>query len=187
MVLVRLLRFLTGLAAGTLLWLYSMPSYHLLLAAGTQPLLRIDRRFADASLVTRGTSIEVHSDHGSFPPLALPAGELTYNVILLAGLFAASSAPMSRRNLLAAAAAMVAVVLLHFIAALITIESGYAIRAGNWSDEHYGVLAANLWVGTEMFYRLVGMFAVPFVFWWVAGQKEPKTAKKAGRARPDRG
>jgi len=163
----RIAQFIIGLAVGTLLWAWLAEPYDGLLARVTQPLVRIDARLRDADLVARGDHIDVVSDRGLFPPVNIPAPQLTFNVILLVALFASNRRPFSDRNLRSFAISLLIVLLLHPIGLLISVESTYATRVGAWSDAQYGSAASNAWLMGELFWRLAGMFGVAFGCWWV--------------------
>jgi hypothetical protein len=139
------------------------------MAACTAPLLRADPRFSDAALVPVGDRMEIQSAHGRFPIANIPANQLTYNLILLVALFASNPKPWRDRNVVAFLLSLLVVMASHPIGALITIESTYAVRLGGWSEAHFGDFAANFWLVAEMFYRLIGMFALVFVCWWIEG------------------
>jgi len=166
-ILRRIAQFIIGLAAGTLLWTWLAEPYDGALAWATQPLVRIDARLRDADLVARGDRIDVVSDRGLFPPVNIPAPQLTFNVILLIALFASNRRPFSDRNLRTFAISLAIVLLLHPIGLLISVESTYATRVGEWSDAHYGSVGANAWLIGELIWRLAGMFGVAFGCWWV--------------------
>ena len=166
-ILRRIAQFIIGLAAGTLLWTWLAEPYDGALAWATQPLVRIDARLRDADLVARGDRIDVVSDRGTFPPVNIPATQLTFNVILLVALFASNRRPFSDRNLRAFLVSLVIVAVLHVPGLFISIESTYASRLGEWSDAHYGSAAASAWLMGELFWRLAGMFGVAFGCWWV--------------------
>jgi len=166
----RILQFVAGLIAGTLLWMWLAEPYNVLLARLTQPLVHIDARLRDAQLVARGDRIDVVSSTGTLPPGNIPAVQLTFNVILLIALFASNKRPFSDRNARAFALSLLVVLLLHPVGAWIAVESTYATRAGEWSDAHYGAASSSIWLMAELFWRLTGMFGVAFGCWWVSGE-----------------
>jgi hypothetical protein len=176
----RIVRLITGLFLGIALWLLCGDAWNRALAVMTQPLVKLDRRIADTSLVGVGHTIVVQPLVTSLPMATIPADQLTYNVILLVALFASNRAPFSDRNMKAFLVALAIVLLLHPLGLFISIESTYANQQGAWSDQHYGANAARLWVNIEVFYRLIGMFGVVFAAWWIAGS-EDATAKSRPR------
>jgi hypothetical protein len=166
-----LLKFTAGLVLGVLVWWVTIPAYLEVLAREGM-IVRVDSRYRDIEMVTRGRSLFVRSATGAFPPITLPGDELTYNVILLFALFAMNPSPMSARNLRRFAISMLILLALHPVGVLISAESTYAGRMGKWSDEHYGDFAANAWLILEMFWRLVGMMGTAFACWWALGGGE---------------
>ena len=161
----RLLKFAAGLAIGFAVWIALIPVYREVLAR-EGVIVRIDRRYADIEMITRGSSFFVRSATGSFPPITLPADELTYNTILLFALFAMNEAPFSTRNVKRFLIALVIVLALHPFGLFISTEATYALRVRKWSEVHYGGLAGDVWGSLETFWRLVGMFGVVFAAWW---------------------
>jgi hypothetical protein len=165
----RVLRFLAALIAAAFAWHHLTPHYNRVLAAAASPLMKIDRRFEGARAEAVGRIIRV----GGFvvPSADIPAGELTYNVILLTALFASNPRPLRRHNLAAFLISLAIVVALHVVAVLLSIESTYAVRMGTWSAERYGVVARYIWMYAEIFYRLVGMFGAVFLCWWTTKER----------------
>lgn len=165
--LLRLVRFVLGLALGLALWVATASPYNGLVASGTETLLGLDSRFADAEVSAGKSRMTVLSPGGAFPTAILPVAQLTYNVILLVGLFASNDRPWRRRNVLALLVSLLLIAGLHPVGAFATAESTYANQLDAWSEAHYGNLAAGAWRIAEMFYRLVGMFGAVFVCWWL--------------------
>ncbi|MGZ7042407.1 MAG: hypothetical protein ACXVH7_11505, partial [Thermoanaerobaculia bacterium] len=96
--LLRLLKFAAGLAFGVFVWWSTVPAY-LEVLAREGVIVRVDSRYRDLEMITRGRSLFVRSQTGEFPSITLPGDELTYNVILLFALFAINPAPLRARNL----------------------------------------------------------------------------------------
>ena len=161
----RGLSFVAGAALGIVLWWYGTPQYHRLFALASTPLVRIDHRLSAAVLVPQERSIFVTSS-SPLPTATIPADQLTYNVILLLGLFAANRHPFSVRSLRALAIAAAITFAFQCIGLLISIESTYALRQGTWSSEHYSDAAGHAWLTAELIFRTVGMFGVVFASWW---------------------
>ena len=174
----RLLKFVAGLAVGFTLWTWTLPAYLELLAREGM-IVRIDRRYFDIDMITRGRSLFARSATGAFPPITLPADELTYNTILVFALFAMNDDTFSRRNLKRFAIALLVVLALHPVGLLISAESTYSARVPPWSEQHYGAFAENVWVMLETFWRLVGMFGVVFALWWLLSTAP--SPREAGR------
>jgi hypothetical protein len=168
----RALRFLAGFAAGALVWWWTSPPYLRLLATLAQPLLHIDRRFADAVLLGLDRIVRVTSA-SELPMAHIPADLLTYNLILLIALFA--TLPFTRRTLRAFGISLLVMLAAHVAGLLISVESTYALRMGAWSEAHTGAVGQNVWLMLELFYRIVGMFGVAFGCWWAARGGETQT------------
>ena len=178
--LLRLLKFIAGLALGFALWSWTLPAY-LDVLASEAAIIRIDRRYKDIEMITRGSALFVRSATGVFPPITLPGDQLTYNVILLFALFAME--PMSVKTLRRFFIALVIVLAFHPLGLLISTEATYAARVPPWSQEHYTQFGANVWVMLETFWRLVGMFGVVFAVWWMA---RISAVQENGESRPSR-
>jgi len=173
----RVLRFVVALIAAAVVWYNLTPFYDRFLAAGASPLIRIDRRFRDTRVFAaeRIISVRAKDRRSDLPPADIPADQLTYNVILLAALFASNRKPVSDRNVVAFLTSAALLVFLQVVAVLLSVESTYAVRMNEWSAAHYGTAARYFWLYAEIFYRLVGMFGVVFVCWWVGSP----TAKRS--------
>jgi hypothetical protein len=167
----RLVRFVAGLVLASKIWYFATPLYNVVLSWPGELLLELDPRFHDADLVARSGKIAVRGERGLLPPAAIPADQLTYNFILLVALFASNRRPLRDGNIRAFLVSLLIVMALHPIALAISIESTYANRIANWSEQHYGDGEARFWLNAEIFYRLLGMFGVAFGCWWVAGQR----------------
>ena len=160
----KLLRFAAGLVIGFAFWWWTLPAY-LEVLAREGAIVRIDHRYPDIEMITRGNALFVRSAAGLFPPVTLPGDQLTYNVILLFALFALE--PVSMRTLKRFLLALLIVLAFHPLGLFISTESTYAARVPPWSQDHYTRAGANVWVALETFWRLVGMFGVVFAVWWV--------------------
>ena len=177
------LRFIAGAVLALIVWWYATPAYNALLAKAATA-IHVDRRFAGARIVPVDRKIEV------FPPAAparsIPADTLTYNVILLAGLFATNRDFFRDRNMRRFALAIAIVAVTHWLALMFSIEADYAQRLGDWSDQHYSDVERFVWAEGEYFYRLVGMFGIAFACWWLSlGESAPASGPRRGsRKRP---
>ena len=165
----RVLRFIAALIAAAIVWYNLTPFYGRFLAAAAAPLIRIDRRFRDVRVfgAERIISVRAKETQSDLPPADIPADQLTYNVILLTALFASNRKPIGDRNVAGFLTSTAIVAVLHIVAVLLSVESTYAVRMNEWSAAHYGTVARTFWLYAEIFYRLVGMFGVVFVCWWV--------------------
>src|SRR5258706_11595837 len=143
--LLRVSRFLAGLVLGVAIWWAATPAYNYVLAPATELLLHADRRLAPLVLVPQERKIFVTSAT-PLPTATIPADQLTYDIILLLALFASNDKPWRVANLRAVAIALLILFVSHCIGIVISIESTYAVRQGNWNDQHYGDAAANFWL-----------------------------------------
>jgi hypothetical protein len=99
--------------------------------------------------------------------LALESGDITFNFILLATLFAAGSRAFSDRNVFGFVAAAALLLLVHVLAVVSFIKADYALNYGSWSAAHYGAVARSIWSAAPYFYSVVGVHAFAFALWWL--------------------
>lgn len=169
------LRFAAGAALASAVWWFAAPAYVRFLTAAAEPLVRIDSNLGHAEILSAGLRVRVRGDERQpdLPPIVFPADQVAYNVILLAGLFAADPGmagrttggkPSARIGRLLAMIAILAGT--HVIALAVGIEATYAGRLGNWSSARYTAGAQDFWTAVEYSYRLAGMFAIAFGLWW---------------------
>lgn len=181
-----LLRGAAGFAASLALWWGAMPIYARVLAAVAEPVLRLTERPAATRLHADGRLLVI--ERSDFPPTsdrpAVQADELTFNVILLVTLAASSGRLLSDRGLARLAAALGILAVIHVMAVVVAVKSVYALRLGAWSAAVYGALSRHLWAGASHFYRFVGVFAAPFLLWWLLlrGEKAPPVRRDGSRA-----
>lgn len=152
--MLRALRFVAGAAVGLAVWWYATPAYDRFLCAA----LRVAGMRAEAfGRMVRATRVDA-------PFAQLPADQLTYNMILFAGLIAAATP----RRVWRAIAALLALVATHVLALAVTIQNAYVNHSGKWGDTHYSDFAHDFWEAAEYIYRIGGMFAIAFVCWYLA-------------------
>lgn len=169
----RLLRFVAGAAVAIAIWWYATPSYDALLCS----VLAAFGVSAEAA----GRLVNVTRDGA--PSIRVPADQLTYNIILFAGLLTA----LPPRRLWRAIVALIALLAMHAVALYTTIQATYALRAGAYSDAHYSSLAQDFWNSADFIYRIGGMFAIAFVCWYAATpsdrarESRPETSKAPAR------
>jgi len=173
-----------GFLAGAALWAVAAEPYQRTLAPAAQAAIRLFETPAVTRL--RAERREVIVDREDFPEASarpgIPADDLDFNVAILAALFAASPRPLSDRGLRRFAAAAAILWATHVAALVFAVESLYALSLGPWSAAHYGPVARNFWATGNHFYRIAGMFAVPFALWWALAAAPPGAAPgKAGR------
>ena len=161
-----LLRFLAGAAVGAVVWWYLTPGYNEVVARPCVGVLRFDRRLRDIKSAPEQRWIQLRSARGRFPPVKIPADQLTYNLILYAGLIATERRMFRDQHVVMVIIGIVVLFVAHVAAFVVVTESSYATVLGEWSEAHFGELEANVWVALQMFYRLVAMFAIPFALWW---------------------
>jgi len=159
----RALRLIAGALAGFLFWWFTAPIYNDMMAAAAAQILQLDKRLCGPRAQSVERNVFVSPRLCVTPTATIPADQLTYNIILLGALFA-----MRGRSVLAFLASCIVVGITHVLSLAVSIESTYATRSGTWSAQHYSPIEQNLWVGTEFFWRLVGMFAMVFACWWLA-------------------
>lgn len=160
------LSFIAGAAVALALWWYATPAYNVLLT-------RIVRH-AEPS----GRFIKVA--YPGAPEIQIPADQLTYNIVLFAGLVAAAPPRRLERLLIA----IVVLLAFHVLALLTSIEATYATRAGPFSRTNYSPLEQDFWTSIDFLYRIGGLFAIAFVCWYAAiGARAPQpgTSKRPGR------
>lgn len=172
------LKFIVAAAMATGLWLLLTPAYNNVIAIAAQPLVRIDPRLryvevrgADERIQGRG-----NDEHPEMPRVLIPAGELTYNFVLFAGLFATSPNLFRDRNFRRLLIAVLILFATHVLAVAAALESTYATRIAGWSDLHYSPALQDFWSATEYGYRLAGMFGIAFGCWWLSA---PSTDQKS--------
>ncbi|HWS72900.1 MAG TPA: hypothetical protein VN605_12345 [Thermoanaerobaculia bacterium] len=180
-----LARAAAGFLVGLGLWAGFIGVYGSFVAATAQPLLRAMERPSVTRLTADEETIVVDREdfpRGSPRPQIRLDG-LTFNVILLAVLFASNVPSLSTRNVSMFLVACGILAATHVLALVAAIESIYALRLGPWSAAHYGVIARNFWSGAAHFYRIAGMFGIAFLLWWML--RAPPDAP-APPARPKR-
>ncbi|HVG23835.1 MAG TPA: exosortase H-associated membrane protein [Thermoanaerobaculia bacterium] len=161
---------LAGFLAGLALWVLLTPAYDRVIAAAAEKTLNLFERPA----VTRLRPAEdnyVTVDRRDFDPRskrpALALHDLTFNIILLTALFAASKRTFSDRNIGGFLVACAALALTHVLGTIAEVMSIYVAKLGMWSTVHYSSLERNVWGVANHFYRLVLMYAIAFALWWV--------------------
>jgi len=155
-------------------WALSAP-YARVLAALTEPLIRIVERPPVTRLIANGTEMTIDRDDfpRSSPRPGLMLMDITANIILLSTLFAVTRRPLSDRNVPRFLLAMLALMLVHIAAIIANVQSIYALRLGPWSALHYGPVARNFWGAGAHFYTVAGVFGAPFALWWLLRPSAP--------------
>jgi hypothetical protein len=163
------LRALAGFVAGVVLWMLLSPLYDRVIGAGAQAVLRA----FENPKVTRLTLAEDNFttvNRSDFDPRSKRPGigirDLTFNIVLLFALFAASARPFSDRNIGGFLVSCAALALTHILAVVIEVKSIYAAKLGMWSTVNYSDFDRNLWGVLNHSYRLVLMYAIAFALWF---------------------
>jgi hypothetical protein len=159
-----------GFLLGLCLWRLATPFYDAGLAMAAEPILRVMEKPAVTRLDARGREIVVDREDFpvSSPRPGVPVDDLTFNVILLAALFAANPGPLRPENLLGFGLACIGLFVGQVLGLVAAVRSLYAFDLGPWSAAHYGPLSRNFWGTAAHFYRLVGSYALAFLLWWLA-------------------
>ncbi len=162
-------RALLGFAVSLALWWGATPAYNRLLAVASEPVLRFLERPPATRLYADGRSLVI--ERSDFPSTssrpAVPADDLTFNVILLGTLAAVGRPIFTDRGMARLAAALGILGLVHVAAVVAAVKTVYALDLGAWSAAFYGPVSRNLWAGASHFYRFLGVFAAPFLLWWL--------------------
>jgi hypothetical protein len=171
------LKALAGFLVGLVMWIYLTPTYDRFIAAGTEKVMRT----FEHPKVTRLRMAEdkfVTVDRADFDPRskrpAIPIRDLTFNIVLLTALFAASKRTFSDRNILGFLISLAILAVTHIFGSVAEVMSIYVAKLGMWSTVHYSDLDRNVWGVLNHFYRLVLMYAIAFALWWIF--KGPDTA-----------
>ena len=182
------LRGMIGFLIGLAVWGGLSVPYTRLLASLSQIVLRLDERPPVTTITAHGTLMMV--DRSDFPssPSAMRFGvestDITFNLILLTTLFAASSRALSDRNVLGFAGAAAALVLVHVAAVVSFVKAYYSEGFGTWSASHFGFVARHFWGAAPYFYSVVGVYGFAIALWWLfrpAMQSTPKHPLHARR------
>ena len=164
------LKAMAGFAAGLVLWVFLSPLYDRLIASVAQTTIRTFEHPAVTHL-SPGDDEYVTVDRSDFDPRskrpAIAIRDLTFNVVLLAALFAISKRAFSDRNIGGFLVALTILGITHVLGAIAEVMSIYTAKLGVWSIVHYSVFTRNFWGVASHFYRLVLMYAIAFALWWV--------------------
>jgi hypothetical protein len=166
------LKALVGFLAGLALWVALSPVYDRGLAHGAELVMRAFEK----PPVTRLRQMQedqrfISVDREDFDPRSKHPGiqlrDLTFNVILLAALFASHQRAVSDRNILGFVLASLALAVTHVLAAIAEVMALYVAKLGPWSLVHYSNLERNIWGVASSSYRVVLMYAIAFALWWI--------------------
>lgn len=173
------LKAFAGFLVGLALWVMLTPLYDRAVAAGAEKVIRAFekpavtqlRRADDGYITVDRTDFDRRSKRP-----AVPLRDLTFNVILLVALFAASRRTFSDRNIGGFLVAAGLLALTHVFGMVAEVMSIYVAKLGMWSKVHYSDLERNVWGVANHFYRLVLMYAIAFALWWAFRDKGAEAA-----------
>lgn len=176
-----------GFLIGLAVWGGLSVPYTRVLASLSESVVRLGERPAITSITPQGTLMIVgRSDVRPSPSsmrLAVASPDITFNIILLTTLFAASSGALSDRNVFGFAGAAVALGFVHVAAVVSFVKAYYAESFGDWSTAHYGFIARHFWGAAPYFYSVVGVYGFAIALWWLfRPSPRPPQARRGARA-----
>jgi hypothetical protein len=152
------------------MWVLLSPLYDRFLAASATAMLRLFER-PPVTQLRPAADHYVTVDRSDFDPRskrpAISIRDLTFNILLLTALFAASKRVFSDRNIAGFVGAAALLAVTHIAGTAIEVMSIYVAKLGMWSTVHYTAFDRNVWGVLNHFYRLVFMYAIAFALWWV--------------------
>jgi len=161
---------LAGFLAGLAIWVFLSPLYDRFVAGSAEMLLRAFEKPPVTRLVPAADNFvtvdRADFDRRSKRP-AISIRDLTFNIVLLVALFAASKRIFSDRNMAGFAGAVVLLALTHILGTVTEVMSIYVAKLGMWSTVNYTAFDRNLWGVLNHFYRLLFMYAIAFALWWI--------------------
>ena len=181
------LKGVVGFLIGLAVWGGLSVPYTRLLASLSETVVRLDESPPVTSITAHGTLMMV--DRSDFPRspssvrLGVESTDITFNLILLMTLFAASSRALSDRNVFGFVGAAVALVFVHVAAVVSFVKAYYALSFGPWSTSHYGFVARHFWGAAPYFYSVVGVYGFAVALWWLFRPSSQSTPKQPGHAR----
>lgn len=184
------LKAIAGFLAGLALWVFLTPAYNRVIAATAERVIRVFEKPAVTRLVP-GEDLYVTVDRADFDPRskrpAVPLRDLTFNVVLLVALFAASRKTFSDRNIGGFLVALAALALTHVLGAVVEVMAIYVAKLGMWSRVHYSDFERNAWGVASHAYRLVFMYAIAFGLWWMLRDARTEGTVAAAKQRKKEG
>lgn len=176
-----------GFLVGLAVWILLSPMYDRFISASAEKVLRAfekppvtQLRPAEDKYVTVDRA---DFDRRSKRP-AISVRDLTFNIVLLVALFAASPKILSDRNIAGFIGSVLLLALTHILGTVAEVMSIYVAKLGMWSTVHYTSFDRNLWGVLNHFYRLLFMYAIAFALWWIfrdPGLKAAVPVKKKKR------
>jgi hypothetical protein len=175
------LKAFAGFLVGLAIWVLLSPLYDRFIAASATQVLRLFEKPPVTQLRPAADNF-VTVDRSDFDPRskrpAISVRDLTFNILLLVALFAASKRTFSDRNMAGFAGAALLLALTHIAGTVIEVMSIYVAKLGMWSTVHYTAFDRNVWGVLNHFYRLVFMYAIAFALWWIFRDPGTQTAAK---------
>ena len=179
------LKAFAGFLAGLALWVLLTPSYDRVIAASAEKVIRVFEKPPVTRLTRKDdgyTTVDrTDFDRRSTRRPAMPIKDLTFNIILLTALFAASKRVFSDRNIGGFLIAAVILALTHILGTIAEVMSIYVAKLGMWSTVNYTEFERNFWGVANHSYRLVLMYAFAFALWWAFRDKSENVEKAAAR------
>lgn len=183
------LKAFAGFLVGLALWVMLTPLYDRAVAAGAERVIRAFekpavtqlRRADDGYITVDRTDFDRRSKRP-----AVPLRDLTFNIILLVALFAASRRTFSDRNIGGFLVAAGLLALTHVFGMVAEVMSIYVAKLGMWSKVHYSDLERHVWGVLNHFYRLVLMYAIAFALWWAFRDRGAEVAAGASAKKKKR-
>lgn len=160
-----------GFLLGLAVWGGLSVPYTRLLASMSEIVVRLTEWPAITTITPNGTLMMI--DRSDIPPspsttrFGVESTDITFNIVLLMALFAASRRALSDRNVFGFAAAAVALVFVHVAAVVSFVKAYYAESFGDWSTAHYGLVARHIWNAAPYFYSVVGAYGFAIALWWL--------------------
>jgi hypothetical protein len=181
------LRAFAGFVAGVAVWLLLSPLYDRMLAKGAEATMRAFEKPKVTRLRPQPDQFTT-VDRTDFDPRSKRPGisirDLTFNIVLLVALFAASKRPYTDRNIGGFLISLVILALTHVFAVITEVMAIYVGKLGMWSTVNYSNLERNVWGVANHGYRVVLMYAIVFALWWIF--RDASTAPAPAKAKKKR-
>jgi hypothetical protein len=131
-----------------------------------------------------GDVVVSDAERGGATVFTVPGHYLTLNLALLVALLAYTGRAVSPPRL---AIGLLVLFAGHVAGLYASVQARYANDLGAWSREHYSALSRDGWLATAQFYRLIGMYALVFLVWWMIAQTSAAAAQGTGKRPMGRG
>lgn len=181
------LRASAGFVLGLAVWGGLSVPYTRLLGILSESALRMVDQQAVTHLTPQGTMLMVERSDLRTPraagTYAVESTDLTFNLIVLLTLFAASPQPFADRNIFGFVAAALGLAVVHVAAVISFVEAYYAASFGEWSAARYGFVARHFWGAAPYCYSIVGVYGSAVALWWLLRPPPQAAAKPASGVR----